>query len=499
MRMRFAGSFLLVCSLACLGAAPPSLDDLLARARVASGAPYQYHIVSRERESAEGRSIDVTSEVQALKYRLRRCMQNICSGFYFDGERSYYTNPNDTALPISTDVDGLQLTLRAIATYEFTSPSFRQEGGTLSELDPVMLAGKRCRSIAVAASRGASLDAIVDPESSLVVGVISDERKLAFEFRDQRKVAGKVTLPYEVWLNGARVDHFDDRSISGAPLEAPPGLQPAFASGSVTVGMGHIDRATNAPAVPCSIGGQRILCLLDTGNSGMSLSLEVAEKLGIEPAAGAFKITGIGQYVTGLAKAPALQIGGMTVPSAQYVVLHDVHPFGYDAVLGADLFAHARVSLDYARRTVTFAPSAAAAPPGSVPISFQNYIPVVTVRIGDQPVALSIDTGDESAINLAYDYYRAHPGLFHATQTVQVAGIGGTSEQLMGVVAQVQIGNLAVTNQRIGATKNMQPTASGHVGNGFLSHFDVTFDYAHDRVGLTARSGDASVKTADAQ
>jgi hypothetical protein len=465
----------------------PSLDELIAKARAASGAPYAYRIVSHTRESAGGHTYDVTSETQGVKYVARRCERGVCSGFYFDGEHSFNTNINDTALPTSPLVDGLQLTLRAISSYTFASPDFRANGGALTFRGAVLRGGKRCWRIGVAPSRGALLDAVLDAETGLVVGVISDERRVAFEFRDQRRV-GKITIPFDISLDGKRVEKFDDRSIEPGDLNVPTGLVPTFAATSTALKFSG-PGGSAVPIVPCTIGGQSVSCLLDTGNSGLSMSLELAEKLGIEPT-GSFEVKGVGEYTTGIAKAPELTIGDATYPSAKYVVLHDMHAYGYDVVLGADAFARAKITIDYPARTVSLAPTPAAG--DGLPAVYADFIPVLAVRLGSLEAPLQVDTGDESTINLAYDFYQSHPAIFKTTGTTGVAGIGGGSEQITGEIASVRVGDATLTHQKIGATKALQSAAAGHLGSGFLAHFSVTFDYAHGTIALVPKVGDAA-------
>ncbi len=480
-------------------AAAASLDALLVRSRLASGAPYRYHVVSHSHETHGGRTFDVTTETDGLKYRAKSCSRGLCTGFYFDGERSFDANFNDTALPLSARVDALQITLRAIVSYAFTAPDFRTSGGQLSEREPVLRDGISYRRLAIAPFRGSLLDAIVDSKSGLVVGVVSDERKYAFELRDQRKVDGKITLPYEISLNGTVVERFERRAIESAPLEAPVGLVPTLTGTPESIAMSKLERASEQPVVPCTVGNERVKCLLDTGNSGLSMSLELAEKLGIEPRGGAFDISGVGKYVTGIVRAPALVVGNARYPGAEYVVLHDLRQYGYDVVLGADAFAHARITIDYPKREVTIAPTgpnATVAPSDAVALSFENFIPIASVRIGEQNAPLAIDTGDESTINLAYDYYAAHPGIFKPSGTTPVSGIGGTSSEITGDVARVRFGDYDVMQPKIGATKSLAATGKGHLGSGFLRHFAVTFDYGRSRLELAAQPGDTTVHAA---
>jgi hypothetical protein len=482
-------SFLVASVPAASASGAESLDALLAKSRNTSGAPYLYHIVSRSHEANEGRTYDITTETQGLKYRARRCVKSICSGFYFDGDRSYESNFNETALPLASAVDGLQLTLRAIASYAFTAPDFRSKGGTLSEREPVLRAGKSYRQIAIAPRFGAVLDAIVDPSSGIVVGVASDAQRLAFEFRDERKVGDKLLLPFVIALNGAVIERFDDRKIAAEDLAAPAGLVPRF-SGAEPIAFKKLDRSTPQVVLPCSIGGQDVSCLLDTGNSGMSMSLELSEKLGIEPQTDAFPVSGVGKYVTGIVKGPALAVGNATYPAANYVVLHDLHQYGYDVVLGTDALAHARVTIDYGAHTVAFAPSGTG---NDGDLSFKNFIPVARIKLDDVPLELAVDTGDESTINLSAELYASHPTLFKATGSAAISGIGGASEQVTGEIKTARLENFVVHDLKIGATRGLAATSSGHIGGGFFEHFRVTFDYARSSIELVPRAGDASV------
>jgi hypothetical protein len=112
-----------------------------------------------------------------------------------------------------------------------------------------------------------------------------------------------------------------------------------------------------------------------------------------------------------------------------------------------------------------------------VPLAFQDFVPVVGVHLGSIPTELAVDTGDESSINLSYDFYQQHHDLFSATSERAVAGIGGSSIELLGTIPQVTIGDFAIPSPTIGATRTLQGTAFGHVGAGLLARYDVTIDY----------------------
>jgi hypothetical protein len=146
-------------------------------------------------------------------------------------------------------------------------------------------------------------------------------------------------------------------------------------------------------------------------------------------------------------------------------------------VLGADFLAATGVEIDGATHLIRL--GAPVAPDAiTIPLSFQNFVPVVSVGLGVLDAQLAVDTGDESNINLAYDFYARHPGLFNATQRRQVSGIGGSSVEMIGEIPQVTIGEYHTGPESIGTTETLQGTAFGHLGAAFLQQFIVQFDYA---------------------
>jgi hypothetical protein len=236
------------------------------------------------------------------------------------------------------------------------------------------------------------------------------------------------------------------------------------------------------PIVDCSVGGIALKCLIDTGNSGLSMSAELASRLGA-PVVGTYQVRGLGGYTTQVVRAGPLRVGNAVYPNAYYVVLNDLRRYGYDVVLGADLFGTTEVELDLASHLVTLgAPPAAHAI--DVPISFEHSVPVVRAGLGNLDADLAVDTGDESNVNLAYDFYAKHPGLFTVTSRRFVSGIGGSSVELIGEIGEVTIGGYHAGPQRIGTTWTLHGTASGHLGAAFWQQFIVGFDYANGELHL---------------
>jgi hypothetical protein len=116
-----------------------------------------------------------------------------------------------------------------------------------------------------------------------------------------------------------------------------------------------------------------------------------------------------------------------------------------------------------------------------VPLAFDNFVPQVDVQLGTLPAQtqLTLDTGDESTINLAFSFYQAHKAqLFPPTSESTVSGVGGSSVELQGTIPHVQIGGYSIESSAIGATPSLPSTELGHLGAGLLAHFNVTIDYA---------------------
>lgn len=486
--MKFAARTLVLCVLAAstgwVGAqpAPPSmpLTQLLNRMRAVNGGLWNAHMSSESPHIVDGATTIMDTEAQGLRYVLSQCSGRVCLGTYFDGERVYSVNINDTALPRSPAPETYLRALRILGTLDFLSPSFTATGGRIDDGGWVTFDGKRCRRIYVSETKAVPMIVFVDPESGLVAGARDVNGDAVYEMRDYRRV-GAFMLPYDIERNGAPLERYITRKIVPQPLQIPHGLVPII--DSLPAGMA-LDPQSTTPLGTCTIEGVSARCLLDSGNSALSMSLELAEQLQLEPI-GMMHIAGLGDYATEVVRAGPLQIGNVHFTDANYVVLSDIHRYGYDLVLGADVLASMPITIDYTRHALYFGASTVAdATATTVPLQFQNFVPVVNVRLDDTPASLAVDTGDQSNINLAYGYYQQHNTLFTATRSENVAGVGGLSQELIGQIPKVSIGTLTAENQQIGTTRILKGTANGHLGAAFLSKYRVTLDYAHELLRL---------------
>jgi hypothetical protein len=481
----FAVRIALLCAIltATLGAAPKTnLPLLLARMRAAAGPVWNTHFVSISRVAVEDGTAVVETDGEGLRFDLHRCNGELCDGTYFDGERLYTVNINGTTLLQSKEPQPYLRALRWLASLGFLAPDFANADRRVDDGGMATIAGTRYRTIFVVDGDAVPMQVYVDPQTSLIRYARDVNGDDTFEYRDYRKVDG-FTIPYEIRHNGGVLEHYDDRTPVATAFDPPHGPRPAFTGPTQAV---QLDPKHVTPVFDCTIAGTPVRCLLDTGNSGLSISSELASQIDA-PVSGTFTVRGLGGYSTQVVRAGQLKIGNATYPSAYYVVLNDIRKFGYDVVVGADVLGTTQVEIDAATHALTL--GAASSSGGiAVPLTFQNFVPVVNVTLGTLDAQLAVDTGDESNINLGYDFYSKHTDLFVVTSRQEVGGVGGGSYELIGHIPGVTIGAYKTGPQSIGETQTLHGTAFGHLGAGFLSQFKVLFDYSASVVHLTPRA-----------
>ncbi|HZV76621.1 MAG TPA: retropepsin-like aspartic protease [Candidatus Babeliales bacterium] len=455
---------------------------LLQRMRDAAGPVWQAHIVSVSRLTLGGEQQVVSSDAAGLRITVRHCIGELCSGSYFDGDHLYEVNMNDTTVPESLEPEPFLRSLRLVASMQFLTPSFLQHGGRVGGAGDAAFGGKLYRTIAIGDVNSVPLRLYVDPQTALIRLARELGGSETFEYRNYRRVNGFM-LPFEVLHDGQPFERYDDRAAVSSPFAPPRGLLPSLKGPPEPIA---IDPSAVTPIVDCSVAGVALRCLVDTGNSGLSMSSELASRLGAT-VVGSYQVLGLGGYSTQVVRAGPLRIGNATYPEAYYAVLSDLRRYGYDVVLGADVLAATGVEIDQRANEIRFGTPLTHSRI-AVPLSFENFVPVVNVQLGAVPASLAVDTGDESNINLAYDFYSKHSDLFNVTQQRPVGGIGGNSIELLGQIPQVTIGDYRTGPQRIGATQTLRATAFGHLGAAFLQQFVVQIDYAAAQLRLVPRT-----------
>ena len=482
--MLFAARVLLLCAIALsiTGAAPRelSLDQLLAKMRSSYGDVYDAHLLSTSPHMIEGERMIVETDSFGLRYTLRECTAGVCAGSYFDGQRLYEFNINGTQLPLDPQPDPYLRSLRILGMLTFLDPVFVDNGGSIEDGGKTVFHGTLCRRIFVRGVDAAQITVYVDPKTGLVAGAQGGRDTSILTMSDYRRV-GSIQLPFSIDSNGEPLERYITRTAEADPYDPPHGLTPTITA--TPAGM-PIDPDSITPLGSCTIGGIGVGCLVDTGNSALAMSLELAEKLNLNPI-GMLRIAGLGNYATEVVHAGPLFLGNVKFGDANYIVLTDIHRYGYDLVVGSDVFATMPVTIDYSRHGVFFGEDAPAGPDSiTVPLRFQNFLPTVGVTLNNVPATLAVDTGDQSSINLAYSFYQLHSDLFSVTSTANVSGVGGSSVEMLGQLPRFRIGSLTAQNLQIGATRILKGTADGHLGAGFLFKYRIVLDYPHEQLSI---------------
>jgi hypothetical protein len=476
--VRAAALFVALAAVAPIARADTS-GAFLDRMRAASGEPYRFRIVSVSHVRIDGATQTNTTEIQGIPYVSRTCVGALCSGDAFDGTTAYAIDLNDTALADAGVDPSFMLGMRTASSLDFLAPDFSRRG-TIDDRGTIVVAARAYRKLLVAPTGGDTMAVLVDPATALVAS-IADTRNadITASYADYRRI-GSVVLPFLISHDGQPIERFDSRTVSPGTVVMPGGVRQRIVGGD---GL-QIDEQTVAPVGTCTIGGLAVRCLIDSGSSGLSMSIEVAERLHLT-AVGTFEARGLGTYATEVVRAGPLRAGNAIFGDANYSVLNDIERYGYDLVLGADALAPSRVRIDPVRHRVLF--GAPASTDGIVlPLAFENFVPITPVGLNGLSALLALDTGDDATIDLAGAFYDEHAGLFTPAGEQPVAGVGAESVEATGRIAVVTLGGHRLLDQPIAETRTLRGTADGHLGAGFLREFVVTLDYAAQRATLAA-------------
>nr|MDP9107152.1 retropepsin-like domain-containing protein [Candidatus Eremiobacteraeota bacterium] len=411
----------------------------------------------------EGRTVTTTFDQLDSRRLVRRCVEGVCGGTWFDGTREWTFALNEVALPEEVDESALtQRTLAAIASYAFAEPAFRAAGGTV-----VPAGAGRWR---VRAHDALELIAVVDPTTRALRRIETAEgRPLAVYGRDTRVAGASFPLdrggPFE---SGT----LDTVAVVTDPI-GPPAGTPATFSGEAPLALGD----EPIPIVPCSLGGRRARCLLDSGATPSAITLNLAEALGLEPH-GELEISGMSRFATGFVEAGPLALGSAQFAHARFAVVPPSRAARFDVVIGSDLLGRVRIVLDRTARTARIvAPGSAGNPPGAVPLTFRNGSPIVQTMFGPQGARALLDTGDEAVLSIGYAAYRVGPQ-WSVMSRGQSVGIAGADDIITVEIPDVRIGPLAVGAIR---TSVRRTQTIAHVGIGLWNRYVVDLDESAGR------------------
>ena len=172
-------------------------------------------------------------------------------------------------------------------------------------------------------------------------------------------------------------------------------------------------------------------------------------------------------------------------------------------LLGLETLQHYVVRLDFDTQRMTLTPPASFHHTGDgavVPFVFQDNQPLVTGAVDGLAATFAVDTGDNGSLLLMAPFARRHNLIERYHATVQTSGTSiGTTSGLLTRVSKVSLngadGRPVASVDRPLADISTQTAGfdahryiSGNIGFGILHKFNVTFDYARQRIILERNS-----------
>jgi hypothetical protein len=455
-----------------LGAAPAA--NPAAAVAAAAGHPAHRHLRAETHWSRDGRRGSATLEIAAGARLERTCSAGLCGGTWFDGRHGATFGINATPFPLSGAEDAALRTYAAVASTAFAEPEFLAGGGTVT---PLPGRGDGVRRYKVRAPGGTDLVAVADGRTARLTAVETIDgapfRQLAASVSGSTILYGtqayERVMPADTLLAGPT-----GPAVSIGAEQALPLLQPSL------------------PIVACSLNGRAAKCLLDTGTTPSALTLDFAERLEREPY-GEIEVTGLGTYLTGVVDAGPLVLGGATFDSLHFAVIPRARGPAFDVVLGSDVLAALRITIDPGGRRARIGPPGDEPVGVAIALAFSGGLPFARVRLGqrDQSEAMLVDTGDSEAISIGYDEYRDDGGLFSAQPGTTAAGLGGPPmDALTGVLDRADVGGRTFEHVSISAVRGQHV---GHIGYGLAVRCaQFTLDVGRQRVVCGATSTDAA-------
>jgi hypothetical protein len=465
--MRFAVRLAaLSAALANLAAAPPS--DPLTVLAAANGHPAAVHFRASASRVIEGRTVATTFDQLGATQLLERCIAGVCGGLWFDGTRTWTFGLNAVLLPEAVDDATRQRrTLAAIVSCAFAEPAFRAAGGTVSAAGP-----NRWR---VRAANGAELIAIADPATQSIARVETAGGNPVAVYGRERKVDGATFA-----LDRNDPDEIGPLETVGAvpgPLAPPAGSVPAFGA-PLPLALAP----EPIPVVPCTVGGRRVRCLLDSGTTPSAVTLSLAEALELEPH-GEIEISGFSRFATGFIETGPFDLGPAHFASARFAVIPPSNALHFDVIVGSDLLGRLRLVLDRRRGTASILPPGGIAAANAIALTFRSGSPMLAAQVGPESVSALLDTGDDAVVSLGYALYRQGPQWPLVGRGV-ATGLAGSADDFTVEVPDVRIGSLV-----LGPTRTLvrRTQAEPHVGIGLWTRSIIDLDEQAERIRFDSR------------
>jgi len=503
--------------LALIASAVPAYaaDDtaaLLARARAAAGGEAISQVASsRAKLRIETQGLRGSGE-RVEDHRAGRFVERFDLGVItlaegFDGEAPWSIEGNNPAR-VERGADTLAGAMSEAYRRTFSHLTQRRPG-RIEALGPRSEGERRFEVLRIAPESGRAFELWLDAATWLPDRVVekSASDTLTTTFGDWRRVDG-VAVPFTLReSNGdAKYDsvttlesiHFGGELAEAEfALPAPPprdfGLAGDADSASVP-----FELSNNHIFAEVKLAGRVVTLLVDTGAIN-AVTPELARELGLE-VSGELEGRGVGEQKVdvGIAQIARVEIGDAFLENQTFYViplgpLSAVEGRAAPGIVGYEVFRRFVTRIDYDERRLTFHDPAHYTYQGTgvaVPIAFDDHTPRIEAEVDGLRGWFDLDTGSRSSLTLAAPFVTAHGlDVKYAPRFTATTGwgVGGASRSQLARAKSLRIADFELREPvtLLSAQKAGSFAASdiaGNIGGGVLKRFDLTLDYANERI-----------------
>jgi hypothetical protein len=442
-------------------------------------------------------------DISKGRYADKYSIAGVTAGDGYDGTKSWNVDASGVAQYQDSDEDTRSaVTSRYLVAMGYWYP--QRATGLFSSVRQDAIGRKSCVVVTVNPDGGVPIDLWFGLSTHLMVRTVEKTARqtVTTDYGDYRKVDG-IVLPYTdrvstgdskydmtISAQSVQVNVPVPQSVFEAPAQTPSDY--IFGNGltSTTIpfkySIGHI-------VVPLKINGRGPFdAILDTGGR-LAFTPSFARQNQIT-ANGRFPGAGTGPSTVneGIATVSEITIGDVTIKGLSAIVV-DMPTAPNTLLVGYEIFKRFAVQIDFDKLTITLTPlnkfhySGGAAP---VPLRFVGNIPEVAGSVDGVDGDFMIDTGSGNSIDLFPSFIkqnsllaRYHP-IFSA---ISGYGIGGAQTAAIARASAFAVGPVVAHNPLIYLSNAAEGSFSdtslaGNLGGGFLSKFNLTFDYDHQQI-----------------
>ncbi|THD63438.1 aspartyl protease family protein [Phenylobacterium sp.] len=396
------------------------------------------------------------------------------------------------------------------AAYRFANLWWRAGRGGAS----IVYAGRETKDgqaldhLTVTPRGGKRFDAWFDAQTHLLIKVTEDRQFFhdTETYADYRREGG-LTLPHKVisdigvgpgGIETSVLQHVAFGPVKPLSAYAMPSAPPTGASiaGSAASATAPFRLLNNHIYVQASVNGKGpYTFIVDTGGHTL-LSPRIVSDLGLKPV-GEVVTNGAGEghSTSGFVHFDEIAIGGVRLKDemgfATQIYDKSIEGIAVDGMVGFELIRRMVTTIDYGRRTITFADPRRFKPGPAlgvaVPFVFYDHLPNVKGSMQGLPARLDIDTGSRSEVDFTSPFVRAndlHSRFAKGASAVTGWGVGGPARDYMVHLPSMMLGPVKVEDIAAGLSEARggsisDPNYEGNVGSALLKRFVVIFDYAH--------------------